>query len=122
MYGYTIGYPTSSLEYLILRYDQVQGLSQCNKPWVTEMFALVWHIFCNQILIILYSKFLIGIPDLKLGINMDFIKMHSIQVCLVLNFMSVSISPHYHVIFNEMFSTVAINTASDPEVWIRLFI
>ena len=31
-----------------------------------------------------------------------------------------SISPQYHVVFDDMFSTVVISTATYPEVWIRL--
>ena len=31
-----------------------------------------------------------------------------------------SISPQYHVVFDEMFSTVMISTSADTEVWISL--
>ena len=51
---------------------------------------------------------------------MGFVKMHSTQVGLVLNLLTGSISPHLHVVFDEMFSTVMSSTAADPEVWIRL--
>ena len=51
---------------------------------------------------------------------MGFIKMHSTQVGLVLNLITGSISPQYHVVFDDMFSTVMISTDADPEVWIRL--
>ena len=51
---------------------------------------------------------------------MGFSKMHSTQVGLVLNMLTVSISPQYHVVFGEMFSTVANSTAVDPEVCIRM--
>ena len=51
---------------------------------------------------------------------MGFSKMHSTQVGLVLNLITGSISPHYHVVFDEMFSIVIIITAADPEVWIML--
>ena len=47
-------------------------------------------------------------------------KMHSTQVGLVLNLLTGSISPQYHVVFDDMFSTVMASTAKDPEVWIRL--
>ena len=59
-------------------------------------------------------------PSSQRGVNMGFRKMHSTQVGLVLNLLSGSISPHYHVLFDDMFSTVIISTAADPEVWIRL--
>ena len=37
---------------------------------------------------------------------MVFSKMHSTQVWLVLNLLTGSISPQYHVVFDDMFSTV----------------
>ena len=51
---------------------------------------------------------------------MGFRKIHSTQVGLVLNLLTGSISPHYHVVFDDMFSTVMSSTAADPEIWIRL--
>ena len=51
---------------------------------------------------------------------MGFNKMHSTQVGLVLNLLTGSISPQYHVVFDDMFSTVMSITATDPEVWISL--
>ena len=51
---------------------------------------------------------------------MGFSKMHSTHVDLVLNLLTGSISPHYHVVFDDMFSTVNISTAAYTEVWIRL--
>ena len=51
---------------------------------------------------------------------MGFSKMHSTQVGLVLNLLTGSISPQFHVVFDDMFSTVMSSTAEDPEVWIRL--
>ena len=51
---------------------------------------------------------------------MRFSKMHSTQVGLVLNLLTGSISPQYHVVFYDMFSTVMISTAAHTEVWIRL--
>ena len=51
---------------------------------------------------------------------MGFRKMHSTQVGLVLNLFTGSISPHYHVVFDGMFSTVMSSKAADPEVWIKL--
>ena len=49
-------------------------------------------------------------------------KMHSTQVGWVLNLLTGSISPQYHVAFDYMFSTVMISTSVDIEVWIRLLI
>ena len=46
--------------------------------------------------------------------------MHSTQVELVLNLLTDSNSPQFHVVFDDMFSTVMSSTAADPEVWIKL--
>ena len=46
--------------------------------------------------------------------------MHSAQVGLVINLLTGSISPQYHVIFDDMFYTVMSSTAAYTEVWIRL--
>ena len=51
---------------------------------------------------------------------MGFINMHSTQVELVMNLLTGSISPQYHVLFEDMLSTVVISVAADPEVLIRL--
>ena len=52
---------------------------------------------------------------------MGFRKIHSTQVGLVLNLLTGSISPQFHVVFDDMFSNVMSITAVDPEVWIMLF-
>ena len=59
-------------------------------------------------------------PRSRRGVNMGYSKMHATQVGLVLNLLTGSISPQYHVVFDEMFSTVMISTYADPEVLIRL--
>ena len=59
-------------------------------------------------------------PRSQRGVNMGFSNMHSTQVGLFLNLLTGSISPQYHVLFDEISSTVMISTAADPEVWIRL--
>ena len=51
---------------------------------------------------------------------MGFSKMYSTQVGLNLNLLTGSISPQYHVVFDDMFSTVMSSPAADTEVWIRL--
>ena len=51
---------------------------------------------------------------------MVFSNMHSTQVGFVLNLLTGSISPQFHGVFDDMFSTVMSSTAADPEVWIRL--
>ena len=55
-------------------------------------------------------------PRSRRGLNMDFSQIHSTQVGLVLNLLTGSISPQFHVVFDEMFSTVMSSTAADPEV------
>ena len=55
-------------------------------------------------------------PRIQRRVNMGFRKIHSTQVGLVLNLLTVSISPQYHVVFDYMFSTVVSSTATDPEV------
>ena len=54
------------------------------------------------------------------GVNIGFSKMHSTQVGLVINLLTGSISPQYHVVFDDMLSTITISTAAYPEAWITL--
>ena len=51
---------------------------------------------------------------------MGFKKMHSTQGRLVINLFTGSISPQYHVVFDDMFSSLVSSTAIDTEVYIRL--
>ena len=50
-------------------------------------------------------------PRIWIGVNMGFDKMHSTQVGLVLNLLTSSISPQYHVVFDYMLSTVVSSTS-----------
>ena len=59
-------------------------------------------------------------PRSRRGVNMGISNMHSTQVGLVLNLLTGSISPHFHVVFGDMFSNLMSSTAADPEDWIRL--
>ena len=54
------------------------------------------------------------------GVNLGSSNMHSTQVGLVLNLLTGSISPQYHVVFDGMFYNVMISKAVDPEVWMRM--
>ena len=65
-------------------------------------------------------KLLSGLPRVKEGSVWVSAKMHSTEVGLVLNLLTVSISPEYHVVFDDMFSAVMSSTSADPELWIRL--
>ena len=51
---------------------------------------------------------------------MGFSKIHLKKFGLVINLLTGSISPHYHVVFYDMFSTVMSSTSADTEIWIRL--
>ena len=51
---------------------------------------------------------------------MGFRNIHSMQVGLVLNVLTGSILPQYHVVFDDMLYTVVSITAADTEAWIRL--
>ena len=53
-------------------------------------------------------------PRSRRGVNMGFSEIHSTQVGLVLNLLTVSISPQYHVVFDDMLSTVDSSTVSYP--------
>ena len=53
-------------------------------------------------------------PRSRRGVNMGFRKTHSTQVGLLLNLLNGSISPQYHVVFDEMLYTVVSSTAADP--------
>ena len=54
------------------------------------------------------------------GVHTCFSKIRSPQVVLVLNLITGSILPHYHVVFDDLFSIVVSTTFADPEDWIRL--
>ena len=60
------------------------------------------------------------IPRSQRGVNIGFRNMHLTQVGLVLNLLDGSTSPHYHVVFDEMFSTVVGSIGTYPEFLIRL--
>ena len=49
-------------------------------------------------------------PRIRRGVSVGFRKMLSTQVGLVLNLITGSISPHYHVVFDDMFSNVMSST------------
>ena len=49
-------------------------------------------------------------------VDMGFIDMHSTKVGLVLNLLTGSILPQYHVVFDDMVYTMVSNKVSYPEV------
>ena len=53
-------------------------------------------------------------PRSRIGVNIGFIKINFTQVGLILNLLTGSISPQHHVVFDDMFSTVASSTAAYP--------
>ena len=111
--------------------DMQSGLSTA-EIWPSSMFDPVsetlknFHVwgFPTYILEPRLQKPGVNIPKWyhrsRIGVNMGSIKMHSTQVGLVLNLLTGSILPQYHVIFDDMLSTVISITAADPEVYIRL--
>ena len=46
--------------------------------------------------------------------------IHSTQVGLVTKLVNGSMSPQFHVVFNDIFHIVVSIISIDPEVWIRL--
>ena len=57
-------------------------------------------------------------PRSRRGVNMGFSPRHSTMVALVLNLVTSTITPQFHVVFDDMFSAV---TSNDPsEIWGRL--
>ena len=60
-------------------------------------------------------------PRRRRGVNMGFRKMHSTQVGLVLNLLTGSTSPQFHVLFDYMLSTVVSSTSEDTEFRISIF-
>ena len=104
------------MEYLLLKYGQGQVLNQCQEPLATVTFGDVQHPKLQKPSV----KIPKWAPRSRRGVNMVFSKMHSTQVGLVLNLLTGSISPQFHVLFDYMFSTVMSITAADPEVCIRL--
>ena len=54
------------------------------------------------------------------GLNMGFSKMHSSLVSSILNQSTGSISPQFHVVFDDLFSTVHANESETPREWSKL--
>ena len=53
---------------------------------------------------------------IQIGVNMGFIEIHSTQLGIVLNLFTGSISPQYHIVFDDVFYTAVSIIAADPEV------
>ena len=51
---------------------------------------------------------------------MGFSKMHSSLVGLIFNQSTGSISPQFHVVFDDFFSTVHVNKSETPREWNNL--
>ena len=49
LYMYTIGYLVRSLGYILLKYGQCQGFSQCRKTLATAVFGVVQHMFRTKV-------------------------------------------------------------------------
>lgn len=59
-------------------------------------------------------------PRSRRGILMGFSPQHSTLITLILNLASGSITPQFHVVFDDMFHTVASPDDDLPEIWGRL--
>ena len=59
-------------------------------------------------------------PRSRKGLNMGFSKMHSSLVSLILNQSTGSISPQFHVVFDDLFSTVHASESETPREWSKL--
>ena len=51
---------------------------------------------------------------------MGFSTHHSTLIALILNLATGSITPQFHLVFDDMFHTVASSDADPPDVWNRL--
>ena len=56
-------------------------------------------------------------PRSRCGINLGFSKMHSTMVGLILNRRTGSISPQFHVIYDDWFTTVCSGEIETPQEW-----
>ena len=52
-------------------------------------------------------------PRIQRGVNIGFSKMHSTQVGLVINLLTGPILLKYHIVFDDILSTVVSSTAVD---------
>ena len=59
-------------------------------------------------------------PRARRGVYLGVSSEHSSNVPLVLSIKTGSISPQYHIVFDDCFST-AVAEAEEPQVWDRLF-
>jgi hypothetical protein len=59
-------------------------------------------------------------PTITLRCQYGFLATHSTMVALVLNVVTSTITPQFHVVFDDMFSTVTLNEKDPLEIWGRL--
>ena len=59
-------------------------------------------------------------PLSRKGLNMGFSKIHFSLVALILNQSTGSISPQFHLVFDDLFSTVHANESETPREWNKL--
>ena len=59
-------------------------------------------------------------PRSQRRVDMGFRNIHSTKVGLVLNLLTDSISPQYHVVFDDMLSNVVIIIDAEQELWINM--
>jgi len=59
-------------------------------------------------------------PRSRRGLNMGFSRMHSTLIGLVLNLTTHSITPQFHLVYDDMFTTVYSDGNQAPESWTTL--
>jgi hypothetical protein len=59
-------------------------------------------------------------PRSRRGVNMGFSRSHSTLIALILNLMTKSITPQFHVVFDDMFTSVHSNHDMEPATWRQL--
>jgi hypothetical protein len=59
-------------------------------------------------------------PRSRRGVNMGFSRSHSTLIALILNLVAKSITPQFHVVFDDMFTSVHSNHDMEPDTWRQL--
>ena len=113
LYGSTIGPLICSLNYP-LRFEPVSETLINFHVWGCPTYVLEPKLQKPGVKIPKWS------PRSQRGVNPGFRKIHSTQVGSVLNLLTGSTSTQFHLVFDDMLSTVMSSTAVDLEVCIRL--
>ena len=88
-------------------------LSNCH-PWGCPVYVLEPKLQKSGVKIPKWA------PRSRRGMIMGFSRLHSTLIGLILNMTTRSISPQFHVVYDDMFSTVHSNEGSIPEQWRKM--